>query len=76
MLTDEEMDEIGAWYTMETPEELPITEWDYFASDRERDYAQANCKHEHTGEELTTNNPFGPMVTVCYDCHSDLGPYR
>lgn len=47
-LTDEQMDEIGAWYDeMWVDPDRYVSESDYFASDRESDEQVSLCTHDH-----------------------------
>lgn len=67
--TDEQLQELDHFYSQQPPpsDDL-VTEWEYYEQEREKDYEQANCEHRNMGEEMATNNPFGPMMRVCYDC--------
>lgn len=46
----------------------PLTEQEFFHSDRERDYALANCNHVDSGIEARTEGREYIEYTVCYSC--------
>lgn len=69
--SDEDLQELGAYYETREPEEEPVTEADYYALDRESDIRQIECPHENTSEELggqVQRNGAVELYMVCHDC--------